>query len=358
MKRVFLVIPNLEIGGAERLVIDLAAHLDKRIYEVSIVCLYDKLSAEYPTNKLNKVEIIRMGKKKGLDIGLIFKLIKLFLKKKPDVVHTHLFCALYTALPSIIARTKTRLHTVHSMARKELPRAKRLVMHVLYHVFGYRAVAISDQIRNDVSSYYRIALDSVKLVPNGIDIRKFSDKKKQGTREKLLKLISIGRLDSNKNHLLILKAFTLALKANPKVNIKLEIVGQGLQMAELKGYIERSDASDHISMLGLRSDIPELLKNADIYINTSIIEGLPLTILEAMASGLPIIATPAGGTIDIVKDGLNGIITSYDSRTVMEAILGLVNNGEARISMGIESRKIAKRFDIRIMTKAYENIYG
>lgn len=359
MKSLFLIIPNLEVGGAERLVVDLADRINKKRFQVTIVCLYDKKNKEFSTDELIDVRLVRLGKRGGLDIRLIARLISLFIRERPDIIHTHLSSALYTILPTIIARTRVKIHTVHSTAKAELTTIKRAVMFVLYHVFGYKPVAISDYISDDVASYYRLPINKVKLIYNGVDTHRFSSvAKKRQVSGGRLRVVSIGRLDDNKNHKLLIDAFALMIKNNPKVNIKLDIAGDGRLRKYLNDHIEYLGISEYVNLLGVCSDTPELLGEADIYVNTSLVEGLPLTILEAMSSGLPVVATPAGGTVDIVKDGFNGIITSWNSHDVMTAIMKLVNSEELRKKMGDRSVKLVKDFDVRKMAKEYESIYA
>ena len=170
-----------------------------------------------------------------------------------------------------------------------------------------------------------------------------------------INIISIGRLSKMKNHMLILEAMKLALKVNPK--LKLNIAGEGPERISLENYIKIHRLSSKVKLLGNREDIPLLLSNADMYISTSLVEGLPLSILEAMSNSLPIIATPTGGVTDIVK-GSNGILTNPEVENIAMSILRLANDKELRITYGKKSLEIAREFDIKSTISSYETLYA
>ena len=352
MIKVFLVIPNLGIGGAEHLVLELAKGLDKKKFKVIIVCLYDKISDEYDISDLHGIEVIRLRKKRGIDLAIIYRMIKLFILQRPDVVHTHLYAAPYVLLPAILSSCKKRYHTVHNLSAFELSYLKRKIMKVLYRCYKFQPVAISDSLVTDIADQYGLPQSRVILIRNGINISSFMKPRRHHDE---INIISIGRLTKIKNHILILEAMRLALKEYPK--LKLSIAGEGSERINLENYIKIHRLSSRVKLLGNREDIPSLLSNADMYISTSLVEGLPLSILEAMSNSLPIIATPAGGVVDIVSEG-NGIVTNHKANNVAMAILRFAKDKELRSKYGKKSLEIASKFDIKIMVSNYEALYA
>ena len=142
-------------------------------------------------------------------------------------------------------------------------------------------------------------------------------------------------------------------------NIRLVILGDGEERKKLELSVKEKGLIDVVYMPGICTNVNEYLKNADIYVSASLTEGLPLSMLEAMASGLPIVTSDAGGSVDLVKSEINGIIYSKgEVNALKEALETLIINEEKRLSYANNSRKIAEQWSIENCVSGYEALYN
>ena len=140
--------------------------------------------------------------------------------------------------------------------------------------------------------------------------------------------------------------------------VELTLLGDGEDREKIKNAIKANNADSYIFTLGLKKNVEDYLKKSDIYVSASKTEGLPLSILEAMACGLPVVATDAGGTRDIVKDGINGFLIEVDNEVEMKAALQqLINNKQLRKACSAKSREIAEQWSVEKCTQGYEMLY-
>ena len=167
--------------------------------------------------------------------------------------------------------------------------------------------------------------------------------------------ITVGELNDNKNHIQALKALSKLTKAN----FHYLIVGNGESEQKLKKAVNELMLQDKVSFLGFRRDVPELLAASDVFILTSRREGLPKAVMEAMAAGLPIIATDVRGNRDLVKNGENGYLVPIDDvEQTAIAIERLIDSEDLRRSMGEKSKELAKQYDLQDIIFQMEEIYG
>ncbi|MEJ8734542.1 glycosyltransferase [Mediterraneibacter sp. ICN-202921] len=353
--KVLLLISDLGMGGAENITINIAQYIDQKRFDVKIISMF---SEEYCVDKYKaiiekyKIPVIYLNKKPGLDLSIIFKLRSILKKEKPDVLHTHRYSCVYALLPSIICRVPGRVHTVHNVADKEIPGAYRKLMKIAYHFFGVTAVAINEGVKDSIRECYKLAGDVVPIIKNGVDITKFYSGKKAST----LTLINVGRFSPQKNHKLLIKCMANILKENK--NIKLVLIGEGELKNEIEQLVSELKLNENVHFTGNVSNVEEYLAAADIYVMTSDYEGLPLSVIEAMAAGLPIVTTKAGGVVNLVKDGQNGILVDVgDEEAISDAVLNLIKDSEKRQEMGEKSQELAKEYSVERMVEEYEKLY-
>jgi len=206
----------------------------------------------------------------------------------------------------------------------------------------------------------------VFFVPGvGVDITSLEQRARSISRSKKRKelelsidtvvIITVGELNANKNHIQALKA----LSKLTKTNFHYLIVGNGESEQKLKKAVNELMLQDKVSFLGFRRDVPELLAASDAFILTSRREGLPKAVLEAMAVGLPIIATDVRGNRDLVKSGENGYLVPLDdAEQTAIAIERLINSGNLRCSMGEKSKELVKQYDLQSIILQMEEIYN
>lgn len=357
--RVLHIIPNFGPGGAERLVVDLMQAADKERFEVAAVSLYPESGTILEREiRAKGLKVYYLGKHKGLDLRMIPRLYRLFRAFRPNVVHTHLYVLRYVLLHALFCRIPVRVHTVHSVAPKEVDRVGKLVQWFAFRLGGVVPVGISQMVASTIKNLYGRSI-FVPVIYNGIPTGRFvsgvinADIKKN--RE--LILLHVGRFASAKNHQFLIEAFAIAFKEVPQM--RLWLVGDGPLRPAVESRIRELGLEEEVSFLGIRDDIPELLAEADIFVLPSDWEGVPLTVLEAMAAGKPVIATAVGGVPELVEDGVTGILVPpRDARALAQEIIRLARDPDLRRAMGEAGQKKAvERFDISRTARGYEDLY-
>ncbi|RPK15252.1 glycosyltransferase [Priestia endophytica] len=352
--KVFHVIPDLGTGGAEKLAIDICSFLDKDKFDVTLVSLYEPQSNIYEKLAIDSgLKVLFLNKKKGFDYRIFFKLNKLFRKEKPDIIHTHLYVGPYVLIPMILNRVKGRIHTVHNIASKELRSSKRKIMSLAYKYFNVIPVAISDYIKETIKNEYDMDLERIPCIYNGIDTEKFS---KVSNINNDFTFIHVGRFSPQKNHELLIDSFAKALEENP--NILLKLVGDGNLKTKIEKKVQDLGIEDKIIFRGIQKDITKELNAANAFVLSSDWEGLPISVLEAMSCGLPIISTKCGGTPDVVKHNQNGILVNLgDKEALSKAMLNVSSDYSVAEKMGDKSFLYSKQYDIRQTCKSYSSLY-
>ncbi len=357
--RVLHIVPNFSPGGAERLVVDLMEATDEGRFEVVAVSLYPESGTILEREiKAKGLKVYFLNKHLGLDLRMIPQLYRLFRSFRPDVVHTHLYVLRYTLLPTLLCRIPVRVHTVHSVAQKEVDRIGKLVHWIAFRLGGVLPVSISQEVANTVRAVYGQDIYT-PVIYNGIPTGRFVSKNGWNgpKKEKEVTLLHVGRFAPPKNHLLLIEVFAQALKDYPKM--RLWLVGDGPLRPEVERVVEKKGLSDKVFFLGIRDDVPKLLAESDVFILPSDWEGVPLTVLEAMAAGKPVIATAVGGVPELVENGVTGILVPpHNSKALAQGILRLAKDPDLRQRMGKAAQERAlERFDIARTAREYEALY-
>lgn len=351
--KVLHIVPNFGTGGAEKLVVDLLLNYNKNEFDVAALSLYPKANTMYEQKMdENNIKVYYLDKHKGFDLSMIKKINKFIKIFNPDVVHTHLYVMPYVLFPVIINKIPVRIHTVHTIAEKELNKVGKEIQRIAYKYFNFIPVAITDEIMDSIKKCYKIK--KIPIIYNGINVEEY--RKKEEKRNEAIKLIHVGRFSSEKNHNLLIDTFKIVNDKFP--NVKLLLVGDGKLKAEIVGKVNRMNLQDKVYFMGVRKDIPELLSKCDIFVLSSDYEGLPLTLLEAMAAGLPIVSTDVGGVSNIITNNINGILVKPNDPVLFsEAIIKLIKNKELRDKIGKNNEISAFKYDIRNTQKEYEKLY-
>jgi len=363
MTKILHVLPDLNPGGAERLVAQLAVCMQS-VADVSIVSLYDSNGSDIEQYLASHgVKVIFLGKKVGFDYRIILKLKRILDNARPDILHTHLYINGYTLLPAWTCGPPIMVHTIHSTALKEMNPFLRMLQKISYS-FGVNPVAISQALLPELKSTYR--LDNVPVIPNGIDIKTYSSQNKDrvlirntiGLNESDTVFICVANLTEPKNHGLLFKAFSLV--TNDYKDVQLLIVGDGKLRADLEEQVNSLQIGNQVKFLGMRNDIPDLLHASDAFVLASNYEGNPLSLLEAMVSGKPVICTRVGGIPDLVNDSVEGFLVDKNNASALaSAMKRLIVDPELRLSMAHRATTRAiNQYDIRITANEYIKLYN
>jgi glycosyltransferase involved in cell wall biosynthesis len=206
-----------------------------------------------------------------------------------------------------------------------------------------------------LSGLGRIAPERTRVIHNGIDTTRFSPSPRRSDGP--LTLICVARLDPLKSHDLLVRS--LAALRSQGLDTRLRIVGDGPTRAAVEDEIARLNLGDRVELLGVRSDVPDLLATADIFVLPSMAEGLPMTVIEAMACGLPVIASDVGGVSELVASNVNGLLVhARNQQALTDALRLLVTDAGLRRRMGAAGRRMAERqFDIRITARLHAELF-
>jgi glycosyltransferase involved in cell wall biosynthesis len=360
--RVLHVVRNFEVGGAERVATNLLRTTDPEQFDVRAISLRGPFGTDLEEILARDgIPVWYMGKERGFDPIVLARVTRTMERFRPQVVHTHIFALRY-AFPYMLGRrVPAMVHTVHNLAERELEWYERWV-HRLAFRRGVLPVAIAREVADSVRRVYGI--DDVPLIPNGIPVDTFRApsigrerwRNKEGFAPTDVLFVCVAVLRPQKNPALLLEAFHRGAASDPRAHLL--FVGQGRLKSELERQIGALGLQKRVHLLGLRSDVPEVLNAGDVFVLSSDYEGNPLAVLEAMAAGKPMICTAVGGVPELVEGGCGLLVPPRDAQALSKAMSYMLESPNARRSMGEASaRRAEERFDLRVMTEAYEDLY-
>jgi glycosyltransferase involved in cell wall biosynthesis len=352
--RIAEIINTLEIGGLERLVVDLALNLHTRGHEPVVICLRGAGPLAEPLEAAG-VRVIALGKSEGFSLRTVSKLAGHLREERIDVVHTHNpLVHHYGVLGARLAGVSAVVNTRHGLGN--FPRSAKTEW-----IFGLacwqtdRVVAVCQAAREYFRNSTAIPARKLACIPNGIPAEKYLAIRPK-TPDSTFVFGSVGRLVAVKNHRCLLTAFSLLLRRKP--NCRLELLGDGPMRLELE-ELSRSLGIQHaVDFRGSDLDVPSFLSRLDAFVLCSESEGLPLTVLEAMAAGLAVIGTAVGGIPELLADGPCGWLCppSQPERLVEM----MVNAAEAadRMEIGARGReRVRDHYTLARMTEEYELLF-
>ena len=353
------VIYSFGIGGLEKGITTLINHGSPGI-EHTIISLCGNRDSEKFLQRPAK--IVSLNKQHGNSAGFIWNLAQVIRRIHPDVVHTRNWSGMDGILAARLAGVKTIIHGEHGwdMFDPEGTNRKRQWVRRMTACLVTRYTCVSKQLEHWLRDEVRVKKPVVQIY-NGVDTVRFrpaEPEEKDGLRRGLglqpgdVVVGIVARLDAIKNHSMLFKAVDIAARVHPK--IKLVVVGDGFEAERLK-----AEASDHIVFLGYRSDTDALMRCMDVFVLPSFNEGISNTILEAMATGLPVIASNVGGNPELVEDGWNGfLVNPHDPSQMAEKILAYVQSSVLRVEHGLNGcNRAIEKFSVNSMVRGYEAIY-
>jgi len=359
------VVLKLNVGGLERVVIDLLKNLDPNTYNPILCCLENYGSMIHEVKKLG-IETIALGKKEeGLDLLLIPRLLKALKQYEVKILHSHNSSPhLYSTIAGKLASTPINIYTIHGQVSAIHGQGLYMKHRPLLYMTDM-IVAVSHDARKMILNGSKISHNKVVTILNGIDEEKYSarvniiDKKRSiGLSTEDLVIGIVARLAPEKDHNTLLDAFRLVLN-NTHLNIKLVIVGDGSLKEQMIKKSQLLSIDKNVIFLGERHDVPELLATFNLFVLSSTTEGISLTLLEAMAAGLPVIATKVGGNPEIVMDKQTGLIVPpRDPISMAKAISHIIDNPYIWKQMGMKGKeRVSNVFSVKTMVNEYQKVY-
>lgn len=350
-KRVAVVLPYFGNGGAENMVSRVVSHINLASVDVEVICVYGTPLG----NRLEKeilehgVCIKYIGKGKGFSITAMTRLWKELTLYNPDVINTHLSACVY-CIPWVLNYGRTMLHTVHNIPERELIVAKQIPMRFMYKIGKAIPVAISEGISKMVADYYHLQIQP-DVITNPVDIERFNKLKKEHDR---FVIVTAGRLSEQKNQKFLIE--TVGELSKEIHDLRLIILGDGPLKAELSDYIREAGLNEIVELVGNVENIEDYYAKADIFALSSLYEGVPLVILEAMAAGLPIISTDVGGIKDILGDG-GILVPAGDKFAYKNALRNLISDKALMSKLGKKASEISKRYDSSVIADKYLKLF-
>ncbi len=358
--RVLGIDPELGFAGGETQVLGLTIGLLRDGHQADLAC--DPRGKLYERARSAGIECHPLSIRNSIDFAAGMRLRNLLTRAHYDVVHFH----------------TSRAHSMAPFARGHAPalivtrrmdyRPNRLFAPYLFNRAVDAVAAISGRVA-DLLSEAGVARDHIQIIPSGVDCEHFrpaspfehdAARARLGIRSGDFLVGTVGMLEERKGHRYLLEAIATVNRARDEASrIKCAIAGDGAMRDELANLARDSGIANDILFLGMLADSRQLLDAIDAFVFPSLKEGLGVALLEAMACGLPVIASRAGGVIDVVEDAHNGVMVSPgDALPIANAIEALANNVARRAEFGTAARRqIVKNFSMDAMTRKTIDLY-
>lgn len=357
--RVMHVVFALHPGGMEHGVVKLVNGLDRAQVESSI-CSTTPGGALTPLVSAT-VPVYELRRKAGNDPSLVWQLYRVFRRARPHIVHTHAWGTLIEGwIAARLARVPVVIHGEHGTLQ-----GKRYQLRVQRHAWSRvdRVLAVSSRLAEKLAAATGFPLDRIQVIRNGVDLARFGTTDRAAARhalgidEKTVVIGTAGRLVPVKDHATLLEA--LALMAARGVRCQALIAGDGPLREALDAKARALGLADRVRWLGHRPDIEGVFAALDVFVLSSSSEGLSNTILEAMASGVPVVATRVGGADELVEDGVSGVLVAPESAAALaQGLERFVADRALRAAAGAAGRHRAlTAFGIDRMLQDYLALY-
>lgn len=364
------VIYRLAIGGLENGVVNLINRIPPERYRHAIICLTTYSDFRLRLHR-NDVPVFALNKPVGNSPITLIRLWWLLRKLRPDIVHTRNLGALDATIPAALAGINVRIHGEHGrdMADLDGGNAARQRLRRFFRLFVHRYVALSKDLERYLLEKIGVPFEKVTQLYNGVDTVIFHPA--HGAREPLpianfasadaFVIGTVGRMQSEKDQLTLARAFVTLVQMMPGSPrpLRLVMIGDGPLRTAAIDIFKQSGLGDVVWLPGNRSDVAEVMRGLDLFVLPSLAEGISNTILEAMASGLPVVATSVGGNPELVIHGETGmLVPPSDPDKLALAIRDYALNPDKGKYQGMAARSRAENyFGLEIMVKNYMDLY-
>ncbi len=362
VKRILHLYETCGPGGAEKVIVDIVRGLDPDKYHSTVVLLVEG----WLTHQLKNAGVspIHLPQRGAFDPRTVLELLRLVRNCRIDLIHAHEF---FTNALGFLVATLARIPIIATVHGKSYytDKSRRILAYRILARYADCFVSVSEDLENFLAKTIGIPASRITTVYNGIDLNQYAANGR--SLEKRLELGlkatspivgTVGSLYPVKGHTYLLQALRDILKCHPETMLLL--IGKGELQDVLRDEARAYGIYEQVRFLGFREDIKELLEIIDIFVLPSISEGLPLSLLEAMAMAKPVVATRVGGIPEVVIHGQTGLLVPpWNSRFLAEGILFLLRNSHVAKQMGGKGREqIAKMFTFKQTIARYEQLYS
>lgn len=364
------VVYRFAVGGLENGVVNLINHMDRTRWRHAVVSLTDVDPTFAARLRESDVPLVALHKAPGQGFLQYPALFCTFRRLRPAIVHTRNQAALEAQIPAWLAGVPARVHGEHGRDADDLHGTNRryLFARRLYRPFVQRQIALGRELAAYVGDKVGVPAARLHTIYNGVDTTRFCPAPGRQpiagspfTDPTLWIVGTVGRMMTVKAQTLLVDAFIAVLRAEPalRTRARLVLIGDGPLRADCVERLCAAGMTDLAWLPGERADVPDVMRGLDCFVLPSLAEGISNTILEAMASGLPVLATGVGANAELVQDGVTGGIVPPGNVAALAGVLAdWARHPQAARAMGERGREIVEaRFSLAAMVDAYEAVY-
>ncbi len=369
--RIVHVVYSFNVGGLENVIVQLINRLPADRFEHVVLSLTTISDFKHRITQPG-VRFIELHKPPGHAVPLYLGIYRLLREIQPDVVHTCNLAALEIVPLAWLAKVPLRIHAEHGWDAHDLhgtnPRYQRL--RKLYKPFVSHYVAVSKDLGAYLAHAIGVPARRYSLIANGVDTHMFAPASETKVAVPGCPFVpgqhwmigTVGRLQAVKNQPLLARAFVRLIETHPEAapHMRLVIVGAGPLQAEVEATITAANVRPLAWLAGARDDVADILRMLSCFVLPSQAEGTSCTLQEAMASGLPVVATCVGGTPDVVEEGITGLLVPPDDAEAMAKALWSLYTDAARARLFAQAarKQAVKKFGIDAMVRSYERLFS
>jgi len=363
------IIWRFQTGGLENGVVNLINHLPESAYHHSIVTLTGADPQFVQRIHRHNVSFYDLNKQPGLDLAMFMRLNQLLKQLQPDILHTRNLTSLECQFIGWWRKIPLRIHGEHGWDINDIggQNLKYQRLRRLLRPFVHRYIALSSESVNYLTTRIGVAPHKIAQICNGVDVDRFkhphlppADMPISFRHADALIFGSVGRLAKVKNQQLLLEAFAQLQQRYPKTALRLIVAGDGAEKNNLQQLAQHLGVSERIWFAGDRTDVNAIMQSLHVFVLPSLAEGISNTILEAMASGKPVIATRVGGNPDLIPPdaATTHLVCPQDAGALADAMAQYVETAELRHQQGVAMQQHCEQhFSIARMVAQYHDIY-
>ncbi len=354
------VIHRLQVGGLENGLLNLLDRLPRQRYRHAIISMTDYTDF-FSRLERDDVPVFALRKRPGKDLGSYARLWRLLRELCPALVHTRNLATLEAAAVAFAAGVPRRVHGEHGRDMSDLDgqNKKYLALRKFCRHFVHHYIALSQDLARWLEATVKVPAARISHICNGVDSTRFHPGAKMPGAGPVV-IGTVGRMEPVKNQLALAEAF-IQLCRRPELagRIRLHMIGDGSLLEPARRLLDEAGVLAHCWLPGNRDDIPELMRQMDVFVLPSLAEGISNTILEAMACGLPVVATATGGNPELVEEGVTGhLVAVNDTAQLADTLLRYIEQPDIIARHGRAARqRVERRYSLERMVEQYQRVY-